>query len=87
MDVLEVIPPDHQPRWLGRPANRAIEPAKRFVKARPRHQCRQARIDDGIEGWRNKSLLPDDGRAGSIAKTPENDGIKGGFRHSAILQT
>ena len=36
---------------------------------------------------RNRSFLPDDGREGSIAKTPEIDGIRIGFPHSPILQT
>ncbi|ESX09211.1 hypothetical protein X767_32960 [Mesorhizobium sp. LSJC264A00] len=62
VDVLEVMLTDHQPGRLGRPADRAIKPAKRFVKARPRHQCRQpdqrmARIDDGIEALAEQIIL------------------------------
>lgn len=88
VDVLEVMQTDHQPRRLGWPADRAIEPAKRLVKARPRHQCRQpdqrmARIDDGIEALAQQIILTGRRTGWKHAKTPGNDGIE---MVSGILQ-
>jgi hypothetical protein len=54
MHVLEVVQADHQPGRLRRPADRPVEPAKGFVKARPGYQPGQShqgvvRIDDRLQ--------------------------------------
>lgn len=62
VDVLEVVQSHHQSRRLGRPADRAIKAAKRFIEPRPRHQPRQSRqpmtpIDDRIETLAEEIIL------------------------------
>src|SRR5215469_8231070 len=54
MNVLEVVQADHQPSRFRRPADRPVEPAKGFVKARPGYQPGQShqgvvRIDDRLQ--------------------------------------
>ncbi len=72
VDVLEVMQTDHQPRRLGWPADRAISKRDHF------------NADNRTSGWRglmmvsrrsrNKSFLPDDGRA--LQKHRETTGSK-----------
>lgn len=53
VDMLQVMQPDHQPRRLGGPANRPIEPTERLVKSCPWDHTGQshqhlARVDDRV---------------------------------------
>lgn len=91
VDVLQVMQTHHQPGRLRRPSDRPVEAAEGLVEARPGHEPGQshqgmARADDRLKALAEQIILAA-GRAGRAhRKTPENDGVRIGFRQFPILQ-
>src|SRR5215469_10581847 len=90
MNVLEVVQADHQPGRLRRPADRPVEAAKGFVKARPgyqpgqSHQC-VVRIDDCLQPLAEQIDLAGWWTGWTHRKTPEKARSSRRYRHFPIL--
>lgn len=89
VDVLEIMQSDHQPRRLGRPADRAVEAAKRLIELRPRHQLQQLdqrvpHVDDRVQAFaEDRSCRMTLGMEASHKhrKSKGSDSISGIFRY------